>query len=98
MVDESSVLQTHLEVGAVQRLRQYLLSSSNLKAFLLGQNGFFSVFSLPYGLAEKISKNRIVAIMSHCFFVMHILPLSVGRVVRALVRIMQAVKSQTRKN
>ena len=37
LVDESSVLQTHLEVGAVQRLRQYLLSSSNLKAFLLGQ-------------------------------------------------------------
>ena len=90
LVDKSSLLQTQLEVAAVQRLRQYLLSSSNLKAFLLGQNGFFSVFSLPYGLAEKISKNRIVAIMSHCFFVMHILPLSVGRVVRALVRIVQS--------
>lgn len=90
LVDKNSPLQTHLAVGNAQRIRQYLVSSNNLKAFLLSKNGSFSVFSLPYGLAEQISKNRIVAIVSHCFFVMHILPLSIVRVVRALLRIVQS--------
>ena len=48
-----------------------------------------SVFFIAVWISRKNIKNQIV-IMSHCFFVMHILPLSVGRVVRALVRIMQS--------